>query len=184
MSSQQKVFARIIDILEKLKIPYMIGGSVASIAYGEPRMTLDMDLVVDLGEKQAGELAASFGTEYYADLDSMLEAVKMKSHFNIIQSELGVKIDFYILKDDEFSQKEFERRRKEFLDAEKQAIFASPEDIIIKKMEWYKWGESRKHLDDIRGMLKLSEDKLDLNYIEKWAAKLNLQDIWNLVKEQ
>lgn len=182
MSSQQTVFTHIIDILEKIQIPYMIGGSVASIAYGEPRLTLDMDLVVDLNEKQAEELAASFGPEYYVNLESMIEAIRIKGHFNIIQSELGVKIDFYVLKDDEFSQKEFERKRKELFNAKKEAVFVSPEDIIIKKMEWYKLGESRKHLEDIRGMLRLSKDKLDLSYIAKWAIKLNLKDIWDLLK--
>lgn len=179
---EHDVFSHVIDVLEKFQIPYMIGGSVAAIVYGKARLTLDMDVVVDMNENQAKQFIAAFGQEYYVDLESILEAIKIRGHFNIIQSEKGVKVDFYLLKDDAFDRQEFSRRHKEAFDEKREAIFASAEDIILKKLEWYKMGESQKHLDDIRGILRISGTKLDLQYIDKWALKIGVQDIWQKLK--
>ena len=182
MSAQNKVFAYVIGVLEKLKIPYMIGGSVASIVYGKARLTLDMDVVVKMSEDQAKQFPKSFGKEYYVSLESILEAIRTGGHFNIIQSEEGIKVDLYILKDDEFSQNEFSRRREEAFDEERKAFFSTPEDVILMKLEWHRMGESQKHIDDIRGMIELSGPKLDLKYIDKWAIKIGVQDIWQKLK--
>ncbi|MBU0574255.1 MAG: hypothetical protein KKH83_07250 [Candidatus Margulisbacteria bacterium] len=178
MKSEKKIFSEVIGILEKLNIPYMIGGSVASIYYGEPRMTLDMDVVIQLKPEQAKKFSASFGDEYYADLEQMLNAIDVQGHFNIIQSEAGVKVDFYVLKNDAFSQSGFTRKKKESFSEERSAYFASPEDTILKKLEWHKMGGSQKHLEDIRGMLKVSGDVLDKKYIDKWSLKLGVNDVW------
>lgn len=175
---EHKVFAQVIDVLERLNIPYMIGGSVAAIAYGKARLTLDMDIVVDMDKNQARQFVQSFGQEYYVSLESILEAIRTGGHFNIIQSEEGIKVDFYLLKSDVFSREEFSRRRIEAFDEERRATFASPEDIILKKLEWYKMGESQKHLDDIKGILEISKSKLDLSYIDKWSLKLGVYEIW------
>lgn len=182
MKSEHQVFAESIKLLENLKIPYMIGGSVAAIAYGEPRLTLDMDVIVNLNPQQAKALSKALGTEYYSSLESMQEAISDQSHFNIIQSEVGVKVDFYVLGKDEFSLEEFKRRRREAFDENMTAVFATPEDIIVKKMEWFKTGESQKHLDDIKGILKISGSILDLKYIDKWSLKKGLEDIWQKIK--
>jgi len=184
MKSEHDVFAEVIEILEKLKIPYMIGGSVASIAYGEPRLTLDMDVVVDIGLQQVGSFAGSFGPEYYVSLESIQDAIRNRSHFNIIQSEVGVKVDFYVLNQDTFSQEEFKRKGRQAFDENRTAVFATPEDTIIKKLEWHKMGESQKHLEDIRGILKISSNKLDVKYIDKWSLKLEVFDIWQKLKSE
>jgi len=160
----------------------MIGGSVASIAYGEPRLTLDMDVVIDLAPPKIKEFAASFGPEYYVNPESINEAVNSSGHFNFIQSEVGIKVDFYVLGKDSFSQTEFSRKKKEAFDENISAFFASPEDVIVKKLEWFKMGESQKHLEDIEGILKISGDKLDLNYIDKWALKNGTHAIWKELK--
>ncbi|MBU0671810.1 MAG: hypothetical protein KJ732_02145 [Candidatus Margulisbacteria bacterium] len=180
---EHDVFGCVIDVLERLKIPYMIGGSVAAIAYGEARLTLDMDVVVDMNENQARQFAASFDQEFYVNLDSILEALRSQGHFNLIQSEKGIKVDFYLLKNDAFGQEEFSRKRKEAFDEKKQAIFVSPEDVILKKLEWYKMGESQKHIDDVKGILKISGPKLDLPYIDKWAEIIGVQNIWQKLKD-
>jgi hypothetical protein len=179
---EHDVFGYVIDVLERLNIPYMIGGSVAAMAYGKARLTLDMDVVVDINEIQAKQFAQSFGQEYYVNLDSILEAVRNRSHFNIIQSEKGLKVDFYLRGEDAFSQEQFSRRHPEAFDDEKQAIFATPEDVILKKLEWFKMGESQKHIDDIKEMIKISKDKLDLSYINKWAFNIGVHDIWQKLK--
>jgi len=178
------VFAEAIAVLERLKIPYMIGGSVAAIAYGEPRLTIDMDVIINLTHPQAKMFAGSFGPEYYISLDSINDAIENRGHFNIIQSEAGVKVDFYVLGQDVFSQEEFKRKRREAFDEETTAFFASPEDIIIKKLEWFKMGESQKHIDDIKGIVKISADKLDIKYIDKWAIKIGVWDSWKKIKDE
>jgi len=183
MKAEKDIFAEVIEVLSRLQIPYMIGGSVAAIAYGEPRMTLDMDVVVDITPAQARSLSRSLGPEYYILLESILEAINSQGHFNIIQSEAGVKVDFYIMKKDEFGLSEFKRKRNEAFDENTSAVFASPEDIIIKKLEWFKMGESQKHLIDIKGILKYSKDKLELKYIDKWAAKIGVWETWQKLKE-
>lgn len=182
MKSIQTIFSEVLTILEHLDIPYMIGGSVAAIAYGEPRLTLDMDVVIDLTPKQAHLLAKSFGPEYYVSLESIIDAITNQGHFNIIQSECGIKIDFYILKQDEYNRGQFQRRKRESFDKNRQAIFSSPEDIILKKLEWYKMGKSQKHLTDIAGIIKVSRDKINFDYIDKWASQIGVADIWQRLK--
>ena len=78
--NQGEFFSFVIDVLEELDIPYMITGSVASMAYGEPRLTLDMDIVIDLPERQTEEFCQKFGDDFYKDLDSILEAIRLRDH--------------------------------------------------------------------------------------------------------
>lgn len=180
MTTQQNIFSYVISVLEDLNIPYMIGGSVAAIAYGKPRLTLDMDIVINLNPNQAQKLVARFNKEeYYADLNMILNAIETKGHFNIINSKTAVKIDFYVLANDAFSQAQFARKTKEAFTESQVASFAAPEDVILKKLEWYKMGESQKHLDDINGIIKVSGSKLDYNYLKMWAHKLNVSEILN-----
>jgi hypothetical protein len=183
MKSEKEIFLEVINTLEHLNIPYMIGGSVAAIAYGEPRLTLDMDVIVKINAEQAKKLSNSFGQEYYVSLDSILDALASHGHFNIIQSEAGVKVDFYVLQDDPFSQSEFSRKCREAFDQTKEAVFVSAEDVILKKLEWFKLGQSQKHLEDIKGILKISGTKLDCQYINEWASKLGVQETWNRLKQ-
>ena len=185
MSEQQEVFGSVVDILERLDIPYMIVGSVASMAYGEPRLTLDMDVVIDLMPQQAQALAASFDPQdYYVDLGSVLEAIRVGGHFNIIHSASGLKVDFFLLQRDAFSQSEFARRRREAFDEQRQASFASPEDIILKKLDYYRRGGASKHLEDIKGMLRISGPELDLDYIDRLVRQIGLKDIWQRLYEE
>ena len=184
MRTEQEIFSEIIDILENNDIPYMIGGSVASIAYGEPRMTLDMDVVVDMDITQVKKFVDSLKSDYYADINTIIDAINNKGHFNVIQSEMGVKIDFYILKNSPFDQEGFEGRHQEAFDNKRQASFATPEYIILKKLEWFKMGESQKHLNDIKGILKISGNKLNLLYIDEWAFRIGVSDIWQKIKKE
>ena len=181
--NQGEFFSFVIDVLEELDIPYMITGSVASMAYGEPRLTLDMDVVVDLCERQAEEFCRKFGGDFYKDLDSIFAAIRQRDHFNIIHMPSGSKIDFYQLKDDSLSQQMFLSRRQESFREDKMASFSRPEDIIINKLIFYKEGQSEKHLRDIQGMFQISGDQLDLAYIDKKTKELNLYSCWEKLKK-
>lgn len=176
--NQGEFFSFVIDILEELEIPYMITGSVASMAYGEPRMTLDMDVVIDFPARKAEAFCQKFGDDFYKDLDSILEAVRQRGHFNIIHIPSGSKVDFYQMKDDALSRQMFNNRRQESFGEDKLAFFSRPEDVIINKLIFYKEGQSEKHLRDIRGMLLVSGDQFDLSYIDKETKELGLYSFW------
>lgn len=176
--NQKEVFGHVIDILNRLNIPYMISGSVGAIAYGKPRLTYDMDIVIDLNPSQARNMASSFGPIWHIILEDILEAIQKRSHFNIIHFKSGNKIDFFLVGDSEFAKTEFKRRRKEKFDQKRQASFAKPEDIIIKKLDYYQQGKSEKHLEDIRGILEISGEELDFAYITRWGKKKGTNKIW------
>lgn len=183
--TQGEFFGYVIDVLERLEIPYMVTGSVASIAYSKARLTLDMDIIVDLSPEQAKELEGNFiSPDYHANLDSMLEAIRNRSHFNIIHVPSGSKVDFYLVKRDTFSQEEFTRRQRFAFDDKRDATFARPEDIILSKLDFYKEGGSEKHLGDIRQMLIIIGNALDISYIEFWSKQKNSYDIWLKLKTE
>lgn len=182
--TQGEFFGYVIDVLEKFKIPYMVVGSVASIAYSKPRLTLDMDVVIDISQKQARQLVEQFGEDYHADIDSIVEAIRSRSHFNIIHISSASKVDFYLLKPDPYSQEEFARQKKTAFDDERSASFASPEDIILNKLDFCQEGKSEKHLDDIQKIIEVIEKSLDISYIEHWAKKRGTHDIWFSLKNK
>ncbi len=164
---------------EKHCIRYFVTGAVAAIAYGEPRLTNDIDIVADLHEDEIPKLKSCYPEgDFYFDEDSARRAVRSRSQFNIIHPESGLKIDVMISRGDEFDQSRFRRvrRLRPLLDTE--VDFASPEDVILKKMVFYREGGSEKHLRDIAGILKISAGGIDLAYIDGWARKLGLEEIW------
>jgi hypothetical protein len=172
----------IIKAFESLKIPYMITGSQASAYYGEPRFTRDIDIVTDLKEEQVEDFSRFFpGDEFYCDKDMIKAEIKRRGQFNIIHSTSGLKIDIILTKTTAFSKTEFSRRKSGAVSPEQEAYFTSPEDVIIKKMDFYREGGSEKHLRDITGILKISNDIIDMDYITKWADSLSLRDIWDAI---
>ncbi|OGW08179.1 MAG: hypothetical protein A2W75_03795 [Nitrospinae bacterium RIFCSPLOWO2_12_39_15] len=179
---QSELIKLIIQSLESLNIPYMITGSHASAYYGEPRFTRDVDIVADLKIEQIDNFANFFPPdEFYCDKDMIKKAIKGRRQFNIIHSISGLKIDIILTKTTPFSKTEFSRRKKGLLFPDKEASFASPEDVIVKKMDFYKEGGSEKHLRDITGILKISGDIIDMDYISQWADRLNLREIWDAI---
>ncbi len=179
---QGELLRMVIHALETVGIPYMITGSQASAYYGEPRFTRDIDIVADIRPGQVEAFAAFFPSgEFYCDKEMMLSEIKTRGQFNIIHAASGLKIDIILTKATPFSQTEFPRRRRSAVFPGQDADFASPEDVIIKKMEFYKEGGSEKHLRDITGILMISGDAIDRGYITLWAQRLGLTEIWNAV---
>jgi hypothetical protein len=182
---QHELLGYLVRCLEKLRIPYFITGAVASIAYGEPRLTNDIDVVAEVKDEAIDELKGCFPEqEYYFDLDAAREAIKSRRQFNIIHPASGLKIDVMISQQDAFDKSRFARIKRLRSVEDTEANFASPEDVIIKKMEYYKEGASEKHIRDIMGMLKISGEMIDLEYISAWAKRLNLGKIWLAIKER
>lgn len=182
---QSDLMRLIVQTLESLEIPYMITGSHASAYYGEPRFTRDIDIVAELKEGQVDAFVKFFpADEFYCDKDVIKAEIKRQGQFNIIQAASGLKIDIILVKTTPFAKTEFSRRKRALLFVDKEADFAAPEDVIIKKMDFYKEGGSEKHLRDITGILKISGDIIDRSYISEWTQRLGLTDIWNAVQKR
>lgn len=179
---QSELLKYAVDKIETLRIPYFITGSIASIAYGEPRLTNDIDIIIDIKESDVKAFKGLFPeTDFYITEEDIREAIYNRRQFNILHPSSGLKIDIIIGKHDLFDEGRFKRIRRIEIAENTTANFSSPEDVIIKKMEFYKEGGSEKHLRDITGILKISGDILDTGYINKWVNKLELNDIWESV---
>jgi hypothetical protein len=171
--------------IEALGLRYFVTGSVATIFYGEPRFTNDIDIVVDLPLQRVSEFCERFpDPEFYADEEAAREAVRRRRQFNIIHPGSGLKVDIIIPEDSPFDRSRFARRRQVQAGENYQASFASPEDVIIKKMVYCREGGSEKHLRDIAGVLKACEGPVDREYIAEWAALLDLQEIWRAILDR
>jgi hypothetical protein len=174
-----ETFYSVIQKLEEQQIPYMVVGSIASMIYGEPRLTHDMDLVVDISPKDAKRLEFLFPFEtFYCPPEEILTSeIAQRGYFNLIHHESGLKIDIMIRKMSEHAICEFARRRKAPFWKGFEAYVATPEDVIIKKLEFYREGGSEKHLRDIRGILV--NTPIDEPYLKKWVTTLGLTEPWN-----
>jgi hypothetical protein len=176
---------KIVKAFEKLNIPYLVTGSVASMAYGEPRLTNDIDIVAGIEDRHITGLIEEFQSDEFYISDSMIkEAIFRHGQFNIIHPSSGLKIDVMIKKNTSFDHSRFSRKKRLVPSESYEADFAAPEDVIIKKMEYYREGGSEKHLRDITGILKISSESVDIDYISEWADRLGLEDIWKLVQDR
>lgn len=180
--SQSELLRKVVNVLETSGTPYMLTGSYASSLQGEPRLTHDIDLVVEISERGARALLSAFSSDDY-DLDelSINEARRTKGQFNLMQISTGDKVNFWMLTDDPFDRSRFARRSKEEIEGQ-QLHVSKPEDTIIMKLRWAEMsGGSEKQLGDVRGIYKVQGSSLDINYIEQWVARLNLQALWEAI---
>jgi len=176
---------KIVKTFEKLKIPYLVTGSVASMAYGEPRLTNDIDIVAGIEDCHVASLIEEFPADEFYISESMIKgAIFHHGQFNIIHPSSGLKIDVIIKQNTPFDNSRFLRKKRLLPSELYEADFAAPEDVIIKKMEYYREGGSEKHLRDIAGILIISSDIVDLDYISEWAERLDLSEIWKAVQER
>ncbi len=166
-------FENIIGFLSREEIPYMLSGSMAMGVYTVPRSTQDFDFIVRLDNKHVPKVLKQYSKGYYCNEDSINDAIKRKSMFNIIEHETSFKADFIIMKDnDEFQQMEFSRRTKvNLLGVETYVV--SGEDLILSKLIWIQQLQSGRQMEDIKAISKFPG--LDWNYIHQWIAKLNLR---------
>lgn len=179
---QAELLRRVVDALERLKLPYLVTGSIATILYGEPRFTNAIDVVVQLPLDRAEALVAAFPAgEFDVDLEQVRAAIARRGQFNIIHPASGLKVDVMIPAMDDFDRSRFARTRRVRPAAGLEADFAAPEDVIVKKLQYYAEGGSEKHLRDIRGVLRVSSTAVDREYVAAWAERLGLREPWELI---
>lgn len=183
MKSQEEFLEKLIEKLDEQNIPYMISGSVSSSFHGQPRATRDVDIVIAPTEKQLLDFVNSLGQDYYVSLEAVRQALTHKSTFNVIDNQSGSKADFIIRKDRPFSHQEFERRctvKIKGID-----VWAtSPEDTILSKIEWAKDNQSEQQFRDALGVAVVQWDRLDMDYLYKWANQLQVERSLEQMLEQ
>jgi predicted nucleotidyltransferase len=183
--SQRELLRKIVNTLDEAGIPYMITGALASSLQGAPRTTHDIDVVVVMGEGDAQRLAEDFNApDYYLDVRSIMEAVRRKSAFNLVESETGLKVDFWMLTDEPFDKSRFSRRYMENLEGF-DVYFSAPEDTILMKLKWANMmGGSEKQYTDALRVYELQYEVLDKEYLEDWAGRLGVIELLKRIEEE
>jgi hypothetical protein len=182
MDTEGGAFQRILEVLDRLEIPYFVTGSVASSVYGIPRTTRDIDIVADLRLDQVDELAVELRQDFYADREMMKEAFRRGRSFNLIHLGSTHKIDIFPLGRDEYSREAFSRRRfarTDFPGGPIECVLGSVEDIVLNKLCWYRAGgeASEAQWNDLRGIVLVSGTRLDREYLRHWARTLEVSDL-------
>jgi hypothetical protein len=179
---QPDLLRKVVEALEELDILYAVVGSVASSAYGEARHTQDVDILVNLRYGDIQPLCSKFPSpEYYVNPEAAMQALRSGAQFNIIESSTGDKADLMIPKYGTWQEQQLSFRRKLRILPDRDVFVARPEDVILSKMRYYKEGGSEKHLRDITGMLKVSPEEIDKEYVRTWAQKLDVTDVWEAI---
>lgn len=182
---QQELLKRVGQLLDDLKIEYMVTGSLASSLQGVPRSTHGIDLVIDLNEEAADRLRDALSPdEFYLSGQAMREALSRKTMFNLIDLVDGDKVDFWILTDDPFDRTRFARKRITEAAGMRLPVSA-PEDTILMKLVWAEQsgGSQRQFFDALR-VYEVQHEALDLVYLNEWAARLNVETPWKRLLDE
>jgi len=175
------VTLQVIDALEQVGAAYVIGGSLASTVHGVVRTTLDTDIVADLNLQQARPFADLLAGTFYLDTDSIHDAIRKHSSFNVIHLATMFKVDIFIPKGRPFDRQQLDRRQPWVADPDsgRMIYVATPEDTVLAKLAWYRLGDeiSDRQWRDILGVLAVQGDRLDFAYMRQWAATLDVSDL-------
>ncbi len=185
MSPEQEALLGLIRVLDRLAIPHMVTGSLASSYHGRPRLTHDADIVIDPDLEQIDALVRHLlDAGHYVDAARAHDALRHRSQFNVVDAHSAFKIDLIVRKDRPFSREELARSRAVDLAPGVRVALASPEDSILSKLEWAKKaGRSEKQIDDAAGVLAVNPG-IDRSYIERWADELGVIDLWREISSE
>ena len=175
------VALRVADVLEGCGVRYVVGGSLASSISGEPRSTLDVDLVVALTEAEVDSVVAALGDEFHVDADALRRAVREKSTTNLIHFATSTKVDLFIMGGSPVDEEQMDRRErvKVSRDPDRHLYVYTPEDILLQKLRWYRMGDetSDRQWRDVLGIMLVQGDRLDTNYLQRGAQILGISDL-------
>ncbi len=180
MSEELEILKTVVGRLEQARVPYFISGSMAANYYSVPRMTRDIDIVLELRPARLKLFIESFQNDFYAEEESIREEVNRRGMFNLIHKEYAFKVDFIIRKETEFQDSCFKRRR-DVRWGDYDAWMISLEDLVIAKLLWAKDSLSELQLRDVKNLL-LTAGNLDTVYLDQWIGRLSLKEIYKKVK--
>lgn len=172
--------------LNQLRIPYLVTGAVASVVYGEPRLTRDIDLVIALRPRDARRFAETWSPEeFYVPPVEVIEEESGRAahgHFNIIHHRTAMRADVYLAGSDALNTWSFAHAVVRRIDDD-EVCMAPIEAVILSKLRYYQIGRSDRHLRDIHRMLRVSGDLVDRPELERWAAQLGVESEWRQAQE-
>lgn len=172
MSEELDLLLLVAGRLDAAAIPYMLSGSLALSVYAEPRMTRDIDIVLELGAGDVDTIHAAFRADFYCDRDMIADAVAHQGAFNLIHDRTVTKVDFIVRKDTPYRRTELARRRPITI-AGRVVHVVAPEDLVLSKLVWAQPSRSEIQLRDVRNLIACVPD-LDWPYLERWAAELRV----------
>ena len=183
---EPNLFRIFISRFNNLSIPYMITGAVASIIYGEPRLTNDIDLVVDMNAEDVDAFTDAFPLDHFycppREVIRLEIARPLRGHFNLIHHSSGFKADIYASGREELHSWGLKNRKQ--VDVEGEKFWLAPvEYVIIRKLEYFREGKSEKHLRDIAGILTLSSEEIDFEILNIQVTKKMLEKEWQAASQ-
>jgi len=177
------VAARLADVLESLGIAYSIGGSLAGSFAGEPRATLDIDIVVDLDEPRSAAIVRALEGEFYIDERALQRAVRDRTTTNLIHHDTSIKVDLFVAGGTALDA-DLLRRRVRVGEGSADSLWVhSPEDILLQKLPWFRRGghASDRQWRDVLSIVRVQGGRLDRQYLEEGAARLHVADLLDRV---
>jgi hypothetical protein len=172
---------RFASLMERLHMRCVVGGSVASSLLGIPRQTIDLDVVVEMEPEDIAAFVREAGADFYVSESAVRSAVLHRTGFNLVHAETAFKVDVYVSGDSEFDRLQFARATEVAVPGAGLGDFhvASPEDVILRKLEWYRLGGkvSERQWHDVLGVLKVQAERLDLDYMTTWARSRDVEDL-------
>lgn len=176
MSEELEVLKIVTSRLNEASIPYMVSGSIAANYYAIPRMTRDIDIVIELKQVDVDRFVGLFGGDFYVDRGMVASEVSRQGMFNLIYNRYVVKIDFIVKKSSAYQDVAFSRKRQVLIE-QSPMWFVSAEDLIISKLLWAKDSHSEMQLRDVGNVMETVGD-LDTKYIDNWVRELDLEQIY------
>ena len=175
------VLLQLIQVLDDLKIPYAIGGSLASSVHGAVRFTQDADLTVGPFTDRVDAFIRRLETAFYVSREAVQCAIKDRSSFNLIHLETAFKIDLFVQGDTAFGKEVINRRMHLAIEGStgRSPAFVTPEDIVLLKLQWYRQGgeASERQWRDVEAVLTVQRGRLDCDYLKSWAQSLGIADL-------
>ncbi|MBI2160863.1 MAG: nucleotidyltransferase [Candidatus Rokubacteria bacterium] len=179
MTEELGVLKIVTGRLDSAGIPYMVTGSIATNYYAVPRMTRDIDIVIQVSTADTDRLTELFSDDFYVEPEAVGRAIAARTAFNVIHTHSVVKVDFVVRKDSEYRREEFRRRRRVTVD-DSTIFIVAPEDLIISKLDWARDSRSEIQLADVRNLLA-ADPGLDREYLVRWVNRLGLDSLYREV---
>lgn len=181
--TQEEVLKSVVSRLQGLRIPYMITGAIAVNYYGRPRLTHDLDLLVELQASMVEGIVSSFQSDFYIAAGGILEALQHRTMFKALHHDTGLKVDFWLKGGDEYDATRFQRRKKRKIFDEMMFI-TTAEDLMIIKLKWYRDSSLEKHYLDAAGICEIQRGNLDLRYTKRWLSYFSVLGLFERIKAE
>jgi hypothetical protein len=168
------------EVLDRLGVDYLLGGSIASSLRGTARATMDVDLVAAIADTNVLNFVTALERDYYVDAEMIREAIRDRSCFNLVHQGTMIKVDVFVPKGRRYDREAMSRRRRERMSAAGPEIpVATAEDVVLAKLEWFERGGrvSERQWDDILGVLRVQGEVLDAEYLARWAGELGVAQL-------